>query len=334
MKPTLLTLLIVSILYISPQIWAKTCIQTFSQVENSNKSPDAIFGARSPHDFNSKDYDEVQILPMRSRIIPWLRWATGTIDISPKNSIKIFEAKSELIKNEFLNAVKSGEAKLLGEAYDEPILHMWADINGIVMGETYNKNFFHHALRHRDKLYAFEGELIRLRPNDSSVFILPRKLHHYAAKYLDGVSVFRIRSSWIESNFIPRFPIYKDNLADHLNLEYSSWHKVEQGYQLQFQKGLYQGGYLYIRVEFRDTTTFVHIKSRPEGKSEYSQRTEKEANDFLQRISKSENLSSLSLLAQISLMNRVLEWEAGSQTSNFLIDLINSSHFEPDNPRW
>ena len=300
----------------SNHAFASSCPQILAQHTNGT----SIFADRTPLDFiNLPEID----LPQETHQSPFLAASSKS-----ETALKFYKEKSQKMAKDFLLALEDGTAtKLarLSETGDE-FYKIHSDLSGIILGTTFDSKFLIYALQANDILYAFDGELVRYRPGQSSIFVLPRKLQRIIARNVYGVTMKQIRRSWVDSHFTPRFPQYKA-LTKLLVTENSSWFVSQNGYQIQIQKKV-GSGFLNLQIEFRDHETLVFMKARSEGTDQLSSKQEKRVQDFIAKSAVDSSNTSLQALAQSSQKSELLAISSGEPTISFLQKLLTHKGFE------
>ncbi|MBY0369914.1 hypothetical protein K2X33_04455 [bacterium] len=276
-------------------------------------SPKQIFAKRSPHDFGNFDY------PESDHTLTTVAYAIfGQKRYSAAGQIRWQTQRTRAIETDFLAAVASGRAELQIQISAWEALDVARRVEHLVGGEYLDAKFFDHALKEGDELYAYEGDLVRLRPSDGSVFVLPRQLQHYCAEFMTGVSIFKLKRHWLTQNFYPHFPQYAP-LEKFIADDYSSWFETAQGWQLLLQSAVTRtDGFVDFQIEFRDTETLIAIRPRWEArKDDYFTAMWKRTDEYLRELASTDPETEIGQLASAYVKDQTLVIPA-AETVEFL----------------
>lgn len=336
----------------TPPLWSKEggantlqmCVDALlKHMPYLQPSPGLVFGNKTPYDFVTKEYSRWKriIFYEGMGVLKNLGESLGVAHLSESAVLQLQISRSAEIAAEFLAAKQRGEVELLKKLNASESYRVAREISKMVAEDFFSFKFLDFAIHGDDELYAYDGELIRFRPGDNTVFVLPRGLQSEFSKVIPDISIYKIRKSWILNNFAAEFPQYRE-LFDDLAVQYSSWNAVAGGVQYHLEKEIsipvpagssdsIIKGIVYIHIQFKEEQTLVFMNP-PQiiGKSSaYDLRVQAEVKKYLRRRSEEAvedgKPNPFSRLSTYYFQNHVLALMPGEETVSFLVQILRDS---------
>lgn len=178
------------------------------------------------------------------------------------------------MKKDVTAAIQEGQAEQLATVGPETARILWYQVYGLALANTYNQKFIDDLLKTDDKLFALNGRLVRLRPVDGSVALVPEILEGFLReiKTLDFENFHKIRLSWAKQNVFPSRPDLEKIDPRLLAGFHSSWSKRDKNfvYNVQIQAKIIDqqrrtrrdGGFFDLEIIFKPELTELRLSER------------------------------------------------------------------------
>lgn len=244
------------------------------------RTPEAYFGDRSPRDAIERE----------NGIIARLAMSAGSI-IGANQLVASFvqDERTLAVYYDFLAEIADGTQQPVARLTAEQVRGLRQDPAIAYTNPHFGQAYMSRALRAGDKLYIYKGELIRKRPSNLALHLLPRALHNLIGKHVPEVEIVSIRASEIRAGLVAVYPQY-EGVVESLSQVPGSWTVGRYGYQ--FHGAIRLGNYpLELHLEFQEETISATVRPRPNEDPE----TLNALNDRMREISMGPN-SDLEIL--------------------------------------
>lgn len=178
----------------------------------------------------------------------------------------VAQIRNSWAQKELANAVREGRAKEITKLshFRNPGEALHREIDGLVMGASFDRNYCNKMLQQEDVLYAYDGVFFRYRPSNDTIFVI-KEVFEGQMEHIGLLSkrlIMEIHATFPEKNLFPAHPELA-KFKEEFSGIYSDWKETSNGLKYSVQL---EASWLWVKCGYMNLT----ILFRKDGKIEMS----------------------------------------------------------------